>query len=90
MLKKSKKMPTHELSLLLSLSDNVMDSSVVVKRHAGQRGSTAHATPNIFCVFQKQSLLTSLQQSIPTPNKVDVFGTGMTLPGCVDLNQAVT
>jgi len=30
------------------------------------------------------------RQCTPTPNKVDVFGTGKTLPGRGDLNQAVT
>ena len=66
----------------------VIHSGVGVKRHTGQGESTAHAAPNVFCIFQKQ--LHCNRQSIPTPNKVDVFGTGIMLPGCADLNQAGT
>jgi len=83
---------TQELSLLpclLSLSDNVIHSSMEEKRHTGQGESTAHAAPNVFCTFQKQSLITSLQQTkYSYPQKVDVFGKGITLPGCAVLNQA--
>lgn len=32
-------------TLYPTVSDNVIHSSVGVKRHASQRGSTAHATP---------------------------------------------
>jgi hypothetical protein len=76
--------------VLVSSSDNLIPSSAGLKRQAGQGGSTAHAAPKDFSRLQKHRLLTSLRQKMHYyPNKVNVFGRGITLPGRAELNQAL-
>jgi hypothetical protein len=43
---------------ILSSPDNLIPGSAGAKRQAGQGGSTAHAAPTIFPLFQKHHLIT--------------------------------
>jgi len=54
---------------------------------AGERGRTAHASPSVFCPFQKCTVTEAMKGA---PNRVNVFERCLTIPGLSEESIAAT